>query len=296
MKWPVVATIMLAVAVYLAPRGQGQQPPGQSQKQSQQQSSISSSGDHSDTKKKAADDQPPQWYKSPEWILVVVGIVTAFVIGWQSYETRRAANATAGTIGLVGEQLGLMRRQTAATETAANAAKDNIELLISKERARLRIQVLPLTLRPDDGNLTQVNGVTWKAVNHGPTKAFVSGSFGYAFVCDTADVSANIPIDYVNWIAAAVPLKVISGDSETASVFSMLNPSAFLGEPDINSFLQGNKVVHFRGHIKYQDVFGRECTTPFSMRWQYRFGVLFGSDPPLGDWIATGTPEANQET
>ncbi|HLW83506.1 MAG TPA: hypothetical protein VKS20_15820 [Candidatus Acidoferrales bacterium] len=37
----------------------------------------------------------PHWYASidwPEWALVAVGIVTAAVIGWQSWETRRAAN------------------------------------------------------------------------------------------------------------------------------------------------------------------------------------------------------------
>jgi hypothetical protein len=34
------------------------------------------------------------WYESPEWVLVIVGIVTCFVIGWQSYATSCAARAT----------------------------------------------------------------------------------------------------------------------------------------------------------------------------------------------------------
>jgi len=41
----------------------------------------------------AAIADPSQWYKSPEWILVIVGVVTAFVVGWQAYETRRAVSA-----------------------------------------------------------------------------------------------------------------------------------------------------------------------------------------------------------
>jgi hypothetical protein len=41
-----------------------------------------------------ADGQPPHWYQSPEWVLVIVGIITFLFIGWQSWETRRAAEAT----------------------------------------------------------------------------------------------------------------------------------------------------------------------------------------------------------
>lgn len=49
---------------------------------------------HPQTKTQTASNDPPQWYKSPEWVLVIVGIVTAFVIGWQSYETMAAARGT----------------------------------------------------------------------------------------------------------------------------------------------------------------------------------------------------------
>ena len=43
-----------------------------------------------------ANADPPVWYTAferPEGMLVIVGIVTCFVIGWQSIETRRAAKA-----------------------------------------------------------------------------------------------------------------------------------------------------------------------------------------------------------
>jgi hypothetical protein len=36
----------------------------------------------------------PRWYVSPEWILVIVGIVTCFVVAWQSVATAQAARAT----------------------------------------------------------------------------------------------------------------------------------------------------------------------------------------------------------
>jgi hypothetical protein len=42
----------------------------------------------------SSETAPSHWYGSPEWLLVAVGIATAIVIGWQSWETRRAASAT----------------------------------------------------------------------------------------------------------------------------------------------------------------------------------------------------------
>jgi len=50
---------------------------------------------------------PPHWYKSPEWVLVIVGIVTCIVIGYQSYATwcaaqdaEKAAEATRDSVKL----------------------------------------------------------------------------------------------------------------------------------------------------------------------------------------------------
>jgi hypothetical protein len=40
-----------------------------------------------------ASDKPRQWYASPEWVLVIVGIITFSVISWQSWETRKSAQA-----------------------------------------------------------------------------------------------------------------------------------------------------------------------------------------------------------
>jgi hypothetical protein len=37
---------------------------------------------------------------SPEWALAIVGIITCFVIGWQSWETRRSAKAARDSIVL----------------------------------------------------------------------------------------------------------------------------------------------------------------------------------------------------
>ena len=75
-------------------------------------------------------NQSPRWYKSPEWILVVVGCVTFLVIGWQSFETRRAATAT---------------------RDAAIAAGRGVDVLIDSERAWVIVRPKSPTLILDNG-------------------------------------------------------------------------------------------------------------------------------------------------
>jgi len=77
---------------------------------------------------------------NPEWALVVVGILTIFVIGWQAVETRRAAEASQLAIGI-------MERQTKAAEDAAIAARTNAEAFIASERARVVAELRQCALR-----------------------------------------------------------------------------------------------------------------------------------------------------
>lgn len=62
----------------------------------------------SSDKARATQQQPPKWYASAEWsnwALVFVALVTAGVIGWQSNETKRAANAAFQSIKLQESQM-----------------------------------------------------------------------------------------------------------------------------------------------------------------------------------------------
>lgn len=74
-------------------------------------------------------------------LLVLVGILTAAFIGWQSLETRRSARAAKESAAAVEKQLPLLQKAADAAEQSAEAAKQNIELFISKERARLRVDM-----------------------------------------------------------------------------------------------------------------------------------------------------------
>jgi hypothetical protein len=74
-----------------------------------------------DTKRsKATENKPPEWYESPEWTLVIVGCITFLIIGWQSYETRRSADAG--------------KEASEAAKTGADAALLTAQALIASER------------------------------------------------------------------------------------------------------------------------------------------------------------------
>jgi hypothetical protein len=83
--------------------------------------------------------------------LVAVALVTCLVIGWQSWETRRSANA----------------------------ARDNIAVFKSKERARIGFEILPVDLVgmnkleiTSSARMMSENGVVCKVTYSGLTPAF----------------------------------------------------------------------------------------------------------------------------
>lgn len=68
-------------------------------------------------------------------LLVVAGFITAGVIFWQSWETRKAAQAAADTVETVKRQVGFMEQQTTAEISAASASQRSANALINSERA-----------------------------------------------------------------------------------------------------------------------------------------------------------------
>jgi hypothetical protein len=110
----------------------------------------------------------PHWYsafKRPEWLSLIATFIGIGVICWQSWETKRAAEAT---------------------EISAKAAQDNIALLISKERARLRVDLEHLDLSLQDGGVYEVR---FKVSIFGTTPAFIT---------DTRCVAYDIPLQLID--------------------------------------------------------------------------------------------------
>jgi hypothetical protein len=92
----VMATIVLLCAIALQFAGKPSQISAAYQQhpnQDGQRGSPDADNSSSTAKQDSAQGEVPHWYALPEWVLVIVGSLTFIVIGWQSYETKRAADA-----------------------------------------------------------------------------------------------------------------------------------------------------------------------------------------------------------
>jgi len=132
MKPAFIAAITLALVIYFAPRSKAEQRPskeaGKVHNQTPPALTPSNKTEKPKNDNQSSQNNAPHWYESPEWILVIVGVITAGVICWQSWETRRAAKAAAASVEAINEQAGMMKRQTEATEKSAIAAERSIRL------------------------------------------------------------------------------------------------------------------------------------------------------------------------
>jgi hypothetical protein len=216
-----------------------------------------------------AQNDPPEWYTAferPEWAAVVVALIGLGIIGWQSWETKKAAQAT----------------------------EKNTELYINKERARLRVDIRPLTF-PSQTD-PAYNMVEFTVSIYGPTDAFVTESSCAAYffpwqVIDNPDI-ADLSMFPIHSLPSA-----IKANSPPIECYAFLN-IAVTGSANDNVLIAEIKARNFavgiRGWIKYRDVFGRDRETTFRHVWQYT-DVKYGLGE-FGDWIKRGKPEENRET
>ena len=84
---------MLTFVVYFAPRSQCEQAAPHHKNETNNARATPSSQTHSQTKTETTGNDPPEGDEAPECSLVFIGLITAFFICWQSYETRRSASA-----------------------------------------------------------------------------------------------------------------------------------------------------------------------------------------------------------
>ncbi len=214
-----------------------------------------------------SNNSSPRWYASPEWAGVIVAAIGIGVIGWQSWETRRAAQAST----------------------------QNIELYINKERARVRVELKPLILPAKVTAESPYTAVDFRVSIYGPTDAFITDSSCAAYVFPEEIIEQPNILDRVMFpVHNLTP--VIPANSEPLNCF------AFLGfENDTDNLLlaevkAGRMFVGIRGFIKYRDVFDRERETFFRYVWRSPHKIPGLDDFDHADWVKSGRPEENRKT
>jgi len=182
----------------------------------------------------------------------------------------------------MGEQTGVLKASVAIAEKSADAAKDSVEMFISKERARLRIDMIDNFDPLSDTILgTEVSSVPYRVRLHGPTDAFIVDAGISAYLADSRDARpplvAPMPIPRVLTVA-------VRDFTGSIPIF----PHAKLKEKEVEDVAWGRRFLCFAGFIKYRDVFDRDRETRCRYFW----------NPPSpftdGHWIQSSEQDNTQ--
>jgi hypothetical protein len=214
-------------------------------------------------------------------------------MGEQVSEMRRQVIEMASQTEVLKSSVATAEKSAEAANSNANTAKKNIEIFISKERARLRVEMKPLVLplKPDPAYT-----VNFTVCIYGPTAAFITESLCVAYVyplqvIDDPKLAVKVMFP-IHQLPAVIP-----ANSPPLDCYAFLSLNSSAEQLLIPEVKARRLFVGIRGFIKYKDVFGTEQVTAFRYVWKYAEGMYgLGEEQDYGDWVKGGKPEENQET
>ena len=228
--------------------------------------------------------------------LAAVAVLQFLALLWQTFSLRKLAKASGshtqemeyqsrvldGQLKVMSEQLAAVKETASASSMSAAAAKESIERIISKERARLRVELQPFYL-----NFNAPSPASYTIQHEGSTDAFVVDSHVSVYVSPSRDPDPRA----VNGRPMPIP-RIMGAQNPVVAAQDVLHP--FTPE-EIDEIRQLKSFVHFTGFIRYKDVFEGQHETRFNRVWSIaRMNHLNGE--PFTYWEHCGTAEENVET
>lgn len=199
-----------------------------------------------------------------------------------------------GNLRVVERQAATMERQNTVleksvelAEKSAETAKQNLEMFMSRERGHLRVELTPIEwpLKPGAPKLA------YHVTLYGSTEAYVTSSCARAELTDSAE-----PVDDPHWFPAMNIAQVITPDKRVAEGHVQgVFPRMSLDQAEIDAIDAGKKFIHFRGFVKYNDVFGTEHWARFRRVWELS-AVRNQDGTRSGHWSKRGGTKDNSET
>jgi hypothetical protein len=250
---------------------------------------TSGNGSGEPTQTVKVSDLPPlsitkDWSDRAYWLftffLVAVGGLQVFLLWGNLRAIERQAIQ-------MERQTGILEKSVALAEKNAETARQNIEMFVSRERAHLRVDLMPLEwpLPPGPAKLK------YKVTLHGATEAYIMTSCARAELMDSLE-----PADDAKWWPAMSIPQVISPNNRVVdAVVEGIFPRMNLEQADIDAIDAGKRFIHFRGFIRYEDVFGTERSMRFLRVWELA-RVRNPDGTRSAHWSKHGSPKDNSET
>jgi hypothetical protein len=208
----------------------------------------------------------------------------------QREEMARQVQAAMLQLRTMNEQLSEMSQQTASlkeyvdeTKKIAKSTADSVQIIINKERARIRIEVSEDPILPDGDH--PINELKFKIFCDGSTPAFILKSSANLKVTDSKNPSTPHPNNIPMGQLPTVMHPGIEGMERTAIIWQHFEQAL---EPQL---LSEKLFLHFYGVIEYTDAFEISRSTRFRYLWAISDSRFYGGRH--GYWIKNGGEEEN---
>jgi hypothetical protein len=193
-------------------------------------------------------------------------IVTFFAVWYQAKKTAAAAKAAADSVEAINRQAVIMERQTAATETTANAANLNAEALINSERPWILVENFQLFELVPMENQIPVR-FAFDIQNYGRTPARITKYRARLHINESTEMPPD-PNVYALF-DSDIPQRIVPVNREPALRDSvLLQPRYYLSQAEIEQITNGVRFLWAYGFVRYEDVLvRREYETRFCYRY-----------------------------
>lgn len=201
------------------------------------------------------------------WMLVIVGSVTCLVIGWQSWETRKAGQGA---------------------QRAADAAFAQIDLMVERQRAKLRIKLDEFQPVKDEHETYWVKG---HVSIYGSTEAFIERTEIYASIGAAGIFN---PLQEWLWGIHHVPAVIRSTAEPIPIKVMVMAADGPATDSEFLSVREAKEFVYVMAKIEFADTFGRKWV----LRMRQRFGFIWSdveSPGSGGSWEDSGPASDNGE-
>lgn len=235
------------------------------------------------------------------WYLVFVGslqVVALLVQAFVFWRTLKKIEIQANI--MQDHAVHLQNLATAARDNAiaakkgAEASNENVEMFINKERARLRVELKPLSLSPKPHPIYVVD---FTVAIDGPTSAYIVETGCAGYFLPLALIGSEEAGSAIMFSLHLLP-KVISPNTVPIEQFTIFYFDSEGDSKKIISEIRGDRLfVEVRGYVKYKDVFDRDHEVRFRYVWKFwAWPSLPDNAERSGQWEKSGSSEDNKET
>lgn len=234
-------------------------------------------------------DLPPvsmskDWSDWSYWVFTFFLVATSALQVYLLWGNLRAIERQALTME---RQTSVLEKSVELAEKSADTARQNLEMFVSRERGHLRVELRPIEwpLKPGTARLA------YHVTLYGSTEAYITSSCARAELTDSAE-----PVDDPHWYPAMNIPQVITPEHRVAEgAVQGIFPRMSLEQADIDAIDAGKKFIHFRGFVKYNDVFGTERWARFRRVWELS-AARNADGSRSGHWGKRGGTKDNSES